>query len=58
MPEGIVAVPINAQTGLREEGGMPEYFYQEFLPGTHDSELGLKSEGSEKPQEEIKNQLF
>ena len=58
VPQGIVTVPINALSGLREEGGIPEYFYQEFLPGTHDAELGLKSDGSEKPQEEIKNQLF
>jgi len=57
-PEGVLTVPINAQTGLREEGGIPEYFYQEFLPAMHDAELGLKSEGSDKPQEEIKNQLF
>ena len=57
-PEGVITVPINAQTGLREDGGIPEYFYQEFLPAVHDAELGLKSEGSDKPQEEIKNQLF
>lgn len=57
-PEGVVTAQINAQSGLREDGGLSEFFYQEFLPGTHDAELGLKSEDSEKPQEEIKNQLF
>jgi penicillin-binding protein 1A len=57
-PEGIVAVPINAQSGLRDENGVMEFFYQEFLPGAQDAELGLQSDESGKPQEEIKNQLF
>ena len=57
-PEGIAVAQINPQSGLREAGGLSEFFYQEFLPGTHDAELGLKSDESEKPQEEIKNQLF
>ena len=60
-PDGVVALPINPQTGLQQvdaAGAMTDYFYQEFLPGRHDAELGLKPEDSEKPQEEIKNQLF
>jgi len=57
-PEGVVTVPINAMSGLRDESGIPEFFYQEFTPGTQDSGLGLRPSESEKPQEEIKNQLF
>jgi len=57
-PEGIVSVPINPQSGLRDEKGVPEFFYQEFMPGSHDAELGLQPGGSDKPPEEIKNQLF
>jgi penicillin-binding protein 1A len=58
VPDGVVSVNINAQSGLREDSGIPEYFYQEFIPGTHDAELGLKADGSDKAQDEIKNQLF
>jgi membrane carboxypeptidase/penicillin-binding protein len=60
-PEGVVALLINPQTGLQQmdgTGAIRDYFYQEFLPGRHDAELGLKPDDSEKPQEEIKNQLF
>ncbi|MES2353750.1 MAG: penicillin-binding protein 1A [Pseudomonadota bacterium] len=57
-PEGVVTVPINPSSGLRDEAGIPEFFYQEFTPGTQDSGLGLRPSESEKPQEEIKNQLF
>ena len=60
-PEGVVALLINPQTGLQQvdgTGAITDYFYQEFLPGRHDAELGLKPDDSEKPQEEIKNQLF
>ncbi len=57
-PDGIAVAQINPQSGLRDSGGISEFFYQEFMPGTHDAEIGLKSDQSEKPQEEIKNQLF
>jgi penicillin-binding protein 1A len=40
VPEGVVQVRINPENGLREpEGrGIPEYFYQEFLPPERDGE--------------------
>ena len=30
MPSGIVAMTINSETGLRDEGGLTEYFFAEF----------------------------
>jgi penicillin-binding protein 1A len=60
-PEGVIALPINPQTGLQQvdvSGAITDFFYQEFQPGRIDSELALKPEDSDKPQDEIKNQLF
>ncbi|HEX2826407.1 MAG TPA: penicillin-binding protein 1A [Burkholderiales bacterium] len=56
-PPGVVSVRVNPETGMREEGGVPDYFYQEFVPpeGGGASPLGG---GGEKPQEEVRNQLF
>ena len=40
VPEGVVQVRINPESGLREADGrgIPEYFYQEFLPSERDGE--------------------
>lgn len=57
-PEGIVSVTINPETGLRDTTGIPEYFYHEYLPATHEGDIGLQPEGAERPADEIKNQLF
>ena len=40
VPEGVVQVRINSESGLREADGrgIPEYFYQEFLPPERDGE--------------------
>ena len=40
VPEGVVQVRINPESGLREADGrgIPEYFYQEFLPPERDGE--------------------
>lgn len=60
-PEGVVAVKIDAQTGLRVAGnqdGLVEYFYQENLPPETGGGLGDQAGSGSKPSEEVKDQLF
>jgi penicillin-binding protein 1A len=55
MPEGVVALRINADTGLRDDSSpVTEYFYSEFLP--RGREDGLLPAGS--PTRDIRDQLF
>ena len=55
LPEGIVAARINADSGLRDEGGgITEYFFAEFLPRGRDD--GLVPAGQ--PARDIRDQLF
>jgi penicillin-binding protein 1A len=59
-PAGVIAARINPDTGLRVDeagGGVPDYFYQEFLPPEQDNLAGGGNLGS-RPPEEVKNQLF
>jgi penicillin-binding protein 1A len=61
VPEGVVQVRINPETGLRDsDGRVAEYFYQESLPGERDSEASPRpaAPGIVKPPEEVKSQLF
>ena len=60
VPEGVVQVRINADTGFREaEGrGIPEYFYQEFLPPEQGGEGTPLAPSAAKPADEVKGQLF
>jgi penicillin-binding protein 1A len=60
MPEGVVQVRINPETGLRDADGrgIAEYFYQEFLPSEHDSESSPAAAPAAKPADEVKGQLF
>jgi penicillin-binding protein 1A len=54
MPSGVVAVTINPETGLRDEGGgLTEYFFAEFPPRGRDDTMG-----SGKPGKDIRDQLF
>ena len=60
-PQGVVAVAINPQTGLRDRHAatpMIEYFYHENVPpeqeGSSEDELG----DSAKPPEEVRDQLY
>jgi penicillin-binding protein 1A len=60
-PQGVVAVAINPQTGLRDRHAptpMIEYFYHENIPpeqeSTPEDELG----DSAKPPEEVRDQLY
>ena len=59
-PDGISVININPVNGMRtSEGGIPEYFYQEFPPPTQnqwtDDAIGFP--GAKSP-DEIKDQLF
>ncbi len=59
-PAGVIAARINPETGLRVDeagGGVPDYFYQEFLPAEQDNLVGRGNLGS-RPPEEVRNQLF
>jgi len=57
-PGGVVTVRINPETGMRvAEGGITDYFYQEFLPPEHETLVGGVM-GGDRPREEVRNQLF
>jgi penicillin-binding protein 1A len=54
MPDGILALPINAETGLRDDAGtITEYFYSEFPPRRRDDSLVPGKSGKD-----IRDQLF
>ncbi len=58
-PEGVVAMPIDPATGMREGDARSktvEYFYQESLPGTGGE--GGAGRDATRPPEEVKNQIF
>jgi penicillin-binding protein 1A len=63
-PPGVVALRVSPETGMRVsegEGGVVDYFYQEFVPpeGGGGAGLGINGAGTgERPAEEIRNQLF
>jgi len=54
MPDGVVAVKVNADTGLRDDGGLTEYFFSEFPP--RGREESLTPSGT--PVKDIRDQLF
>jgi penicillin-binding protein 1A len=55
MPDGVVTMKINADTGLRDEyGGIDEYFYAEFLPRGRDDSGAPGAQ----PARDIRDQLF
>ena len=54
MPEGILALTINAETGLRDDsGGITEYFLAEFPPRRRDDSFVPSKSGKD-----IRDQLF
>ena len=54
MPSGVVALTINAETGLRDEaGGLTEYFFAEFPPRGRDDSMSPGKAGKD-----IRDQLF
>ncbi len=60
-PPGVVSVRVNPETGLRiadAQGGIADYFYNEFLPPEQETLIGGVTGGGERPREEVRNQLF
>jgi penicillin-binding protein 1A len=58
-PDGVVALHVNPDTGLRiaaAQGGLVDFFYQEFPPPAQETLVGGVA-GGERP-EEVRNQLF
>ena len=56
MPDGIVAAKINADTGLRDDGGtITDFFFAEFPPRGRDDSF---SPPSGAPGKDIRDQLF
>ncbi len=54
MPSGVIALTINAETGLRDEtGGLTEYFFAEFPPRARDDSMNPGKAGKD-----IRDQLF
>jgi penicillin-binding protein 1A len=55
MPDGVIAVKIHADSGLRDDaGGLTEYFFAEFPPRRRDDTLSP----SGAPGKDIRDQLF
>jgi penicillin-binding protein 1A len=60
-PQGVVAVAINPQTGLRDRHAptpMIEYFYHENVPPEQESSPEEEFGDSAKPPEEVRDQLY
>lgn len=60
LPNGVVAMKINPETGLKvadAQAGIVDYFYREFLPAENETLVG-GAMGSDRPREEVRNQLF
>ena len=54
MPDGVVAVKVNSDTGLRDDGGLTEFFFSEFPP--RGREESFTPTGT--PVKDIRDQLF
>lgn len=59
VPEGVLMVNVDPVSGLRvaEGQGVPDFFYQEFLPSEYETLVGGVV-GGERPPEDARNQLF
>jgi len=50
---------INPETGARmTDGGIPDYFYQEYLPPESEGGAASQTPTGTNPPEEVKDQLF
>ena len=56
VPEGVVAVKINPDSGLRDEGGVTDYFYAEFPPRRGEEAAAMVP--APQPARDIRDQLF
>jgi penicillin-binding protein 1A len=58
MPDGVISVRINQETGLRDDAGtVSEYFLAEFPPRSRDEGLGAQGSPGQ-PARDIREQLF
>jgi penicillin-binding protein 1A len=60
-PEGVVAVAINPETGLRDRNApapMIEYFYHENIPPEQEGPAEGEAGDPSRPPEEVKDQLY
>lgn len=55
-PEGVVAVKVNPETGLRDDAGVSEYFFAEFMPAARSEGLGAQVPG--RTQQDVRDQIF
>jgi penicillin-binding protein 1A len=54
VPEGLVTAKINAESGLRDDGGVTDYFYAEFPPRRGEESVARPAV----PTRDIRDQLF
>ncbi len=54
VPDGIVNVKINPESGLRDDSGVSEYFYSEYLPRGRDESFAPSPQAGR----DIRDQLF
>ncbi|HEX6945493.1 MAG TPA: penicillin-binding transpeptidase domain-containing protein, partial [Casimicrobiaceae bacterium] len=58
-PEGVVSLRINADTGLRDDGGaLSEWFYNEYLPRREEPLVTPAPTPGGRSSQEVRNQLF
>ena len=55
-PEGVVAVRINPETGLRDDAGISEYFFAEFVPAARADALAPPVPG--RTSQDVRDQIF
>jgi penicillin-binding protein 1A len=56
-PNGVVAIHVNPETGLRmADGGIVDYFFSEFPPPETETLVGGVT--GDRPRDEVRNQLF
>lgn len=59
VPEKVSVINVDPATGVRvSQGGIPDYFYEEYPPGDKASVLGGERASGGKASEEVKEQLF
>ena len=56
-PEGIATVRVNPETGLRDEAGISEYFFAEFVPAAGAQGLAPQNVPGHKVQD-VRDQIF
>jgi penicillin-binding protein 1A len=54
VPEGLITARVNAESGLRDDGGLTDYFYAEFPPRRGEESVARPTV----PTREIRDQLF